>query len=195
VPTVTGLRALARERVAVELDGAPWRTLPAEPVVQSGIRCGCELDRPTARRLARELRRFRALAVAGRALRHRDLSTRALATRLRQANVSPGAGREALDTLSRAGIVDDRRFALSRAETLARHGYGDEAIRADLERQGVSGELLTEALAELEPEADRARELVLRRGAGAKTARFLASKGFSGDAVEGALGADFANWP
>ena len=195
MPTVTGLRAVARRRVAVELDGAPWRTFPVEPVVRSGIRCGGELDRPTARRLARELRRFEALAVAGKALRHRDLSEQGLAARLGRAKVSPGAGREALETLTRAGLVDDRRFALSRAAALAERGHGDEAIRADLERQGVSGGLVTEALAGLEPEADRARELVHRRGAGARTARFLAARGFGGDAVEAALGAGFANWP
>jgi SOS response regulatory protein OraA/RecX len=195
VPTVTALRTVARARVAIELDGSPWRTLPAEPVVRSGIRCGCELDRATARQLARELRRFDALAIAGRALRHRDLSTRALAARLGRANVSPDVRREALEALTRAGLVDDRRFALSRAAALADRGYGDEAIRADLERHGVSCELLAEALAGLEPEADRARELVQRRGAGARTARFLAARGFGGDAVEAALGAGFANWP
>jgi SOS response regulatory protein OraA/RecX len=195
VPTVTALRAVARGRVAVELDGSPWRTLPAEPVVCAGIRQGLELDRATARRLARELRRFEALAVAARALRHRDMPPQALEARLRRANVADRAGREAVETLARAGLVDDRRFALSRAASLAGRGYGDEAIRADLEGQGVSRELLGEALAELEPEADRARELVRRGGAGAKTARFLASKGFGGDAVEAALGAGFANSP
>ena len=195
MPTITGLRARPCGRVAVELDGTAWRTLPAEPVVRAGLRVGGELDRPTARRLRRELRRVEALAVAARSLRTRDLSSQALAERLRRANVAPAMGREAVSALGRAGVVDDRRFAGSRAAALAERGYGDAPIAADLERQGVPGELQAEAVGGLEPEADRARELVRRRGGGAKTARFLASKGFGEEALEAALGADFANSP
>ena len=181
MPTITGLRARPCGRVAVELDGTAWRTLPAEPVVRAGLRVGGKLDRPTARRLRRELRRVEALAVAARSLRTRDLSSQALAERLRRANVAPAMGREAVSALGRAGVVDDRRFAGSRAAALA--------------EQGVPGELQAEAVGGLEPEADRARELVRRRGGGAKTARFLASKGFGEEALEAALGADFANSP
>jgi SOS response regulatory protein OraA/RecX len=195
VPVVTALRAQRPSRVIVELDGTTWRTLPAEPVVRAGLRVGCELDRPTARRLARELRRFEAFAVAGRSLRHGDLSSQALEARLRRAKVAEATGRQAVEALERAGVVDDRRFAVARASALAGRGYGDVAIRDDLERRGISGGLLEEALAELEPEPDRARELVRRRGADAKTARLLAARGFAGDAVEAAFGADFANSP
>jgi SOS response regulatory protein OraA/RecX len=195
MPTVTGLRARPRGRVAVELDGGVWRTLPAEPVVRAGLRVGCELDRTTARRLRRELRRVEALAVATGSLRVRDLSSQALAERLRRANVAPELRKEAVSALERVGVVDDLRFATSRASALAARGYGDAAILADLERQGVPGELHADALAPLDPETDRAREVVRRRGGGAKTARFLASKGFGEEAREAALGADFANGP
>lgn len=192
---VTALRAEPRGRVAVDLDGSAWRTLPAEPVVRSGLRVGCELDRATARRLRRELRRSEALAVGTRSLRVRDLSSRALDERLERANVAPAARRDAVAALERGGAVDDRRLAVSRAAALAERGYGDAAIAADLERRGVSGELSREALARLEPEAERARDLARRRGGGEKTARFLASKGFGEEALEAALGAGFANSP
>jgi SOS response regulatory protein OraA/RecX len=195
VAVVTALRAQPRGRLAVDLDGAAWRTLPAEPVLRAGVRVGSELDRPTARRLRRELRRAEALAVAGRSLRAHDLSTRSLEERLRRRNVSPDARRDALGALERAGVVDDRRFASSRALALAGRGYGDAAIAADLERRGIAPEVTADALAALAPEAERAREVVATRGAGAKTARFLTARGFGGDAVEAAFGADFANGP
>ena len=38
MPTVTGLHPERRDRVRVELDGAPWRTLPAAAVVSAGLR-------------------------------------------------------------------------------------------------------------------------------------------------------------
>ena len=82
MPTVTRLLDDGRGRVAVELDGAPWRTLPVDVVARAGVVEGRALDRPTLRLLRKELRRAEALAVAGRALRRQDLSERGMAERL-----------------------------------------------------------------------------------------------------------------
>src|SRR5438270_1784854 len=173
MPVVTALRAETRARVAVELDGDLWRTLPAEPVVRAGLRVGCKLDRPAARRLRRELRAAEALAVAARALRARDLPAHEVDERLTRAHVAPAIRREALGALARAGAVGDHRFATARGGALGARGYGDAAIAADLERRGVPDELRADALAGLEPEADRACALARERGRGPKTARFL----------------------
>lgn len=187
---MTALREDRRGRVAVELDGAAWRTVPIDVVVRAGLAEGRALDRPALRLLRRELRRAEALAVAGRALRTRDMSTRRLAERLERA-VDPAAAKESLAALAGAGLVDDGRFAHNRAEGMAGRGYGDAAIRHDLERQGVVAELAEAALAELEPEVDRARRLLERRGQGVKTARYLATKGFGEEALELASGPGF----
>jgi SOS response regulatory protein OraA/RecX len=195
MPTVTRLRDDRRGRVAVELDGAPWRTLPVDVVARSGLAEGRALDRPALRLLRHELRRADALAVAGRALRRRDLSERGIAERLARASVAPDVVEESLAVLSRAGLVDDARFARTRAGSLAERGYGDAAIRHDLERQGVATEVIQEALESLEAEGERARRVVERRGPGPSTARYLASKGFGEDALEAAAGADFAPDP
>ena len=195
MPTVTGLREDRRGRVAVELDGSPWRTLPADVVVRAGISCGRALDRPALRQLRRELRRAEALAVAGRALRARDLSARELELRLEQRAVSPSAAEESLAALSAAGLVDDARLAENRAESLAGRGYGNAAIRHDLERRGVGADLVEAALGGLEPEAERAGRIVARRGTGAGTARYLAGKGFGEEVLEQAAGGDFGHHP
>ena len=195
MPTVTGLREDRRGRVAVELDGSPWRTFPADVVVRAGISRGRALDRPALRQLRRELRRAEALAVAGRALRARDLSARELALRLEQRAVSPSASEESLAVLSAAGLVDDARLAENRAESLAGRGYGNAAIRHDLERRGVGADLVEAALGGLEPEAERAGRIVARRGTGAGTARYLAGKGFGEEVLEQAAGGDFGHHP
>jgi SOS response regulatory protein OraA/RecX len=195
VPTITALRERRRGRIAVELDGSPWRELPASVVAGAGLAQGLALDRPALRRLRRELRREEALALATRALRNRDLSTRRLAERLEGAAVAPAAVEASVATLARAGLVDNGRFAANRAAGLAERGYGDAAIRHDLRRQGVDPELVQTTVEALEPESTRAQRLVVRRGPGPRTARFLASKGFGEDALEAALGADFANDP
>ena len=186
MPTVTALRAGRRGRVAVELDGSPWRVMPADVVARAGLVEGRRLDRPALRLVRRELRRAEALQAAGRALRHRDLSRRRLAERLERA-VPPAAAAESLATLERAGLVDDARVARMRAESLAGRGYGDEAIRHRLRAEGLPDE----AVEELDPEVERARPLIERRGPGPRTARYLAARGFGEEAVEAALGAAF----
>jgi len=195
VPTVTRLAVERRGRVAVELDGKSWRTLPVDVVARAGLTEGRALDRAALRLLRHELRRAEALGVAGRALRRQDLSKRGIAERLARASVAPAAVEESLAVLTRAGLVDDARFAGTRAGNLAERGYGDAAIRHDLGRQGVAPEVIQQALESLEAEAERARRLVERRGPGVKTARNLASKGFGEEALEAAAGADFAPEP
>jgi SOS response regulatory protein OraA/RecX len=191
VPTVTRLRADRRGRVAVELDGAAWRTIPVDVVVRAGLAEGRVLERADLRLLGRELRRAEALLVATRALRGRDMSEQRLSERLERAAVAPAVVEESIGVLARAGLVDDARFAHNRAEGLAGRGYGDEAIRHDLAQQGVCGDLVEQALEGLEPERDRAGRIVARRGRGAKTARYLASKGFGQETLEAAEAANF----
>jgi SOS response regulatory protein OraA/RecX len=142
------------------------------------------LDRETARLLARELRRTEALGVAVRALRHRDLSRSRLEERLRERGAAGHARAEALETLERAGLVDDERVAAGRAEGLAGRGFGDAAIREALEREGLAASHVEGALAALVPEPERAREWLVRRGPGPRTLRWLAAKGFDAESLE-----------
>ena len=147
------MREQPRGRVEVDLDGAPWRLVPTDAVVRSGLVVGRILDRETARTLGRELRRADALACAARALRPRDRSRRALEHRLTMAGVPARARGDALDLLERTGLVDDARVAATRAESLAERGFGDAAIRYDLEREGIAGDLIEEAVGGLRARA------------------------------------------
>ena len=192
-PRVTALRPERRGRIAVELDGERWRTIPADVAATVGLVVGRELDRPALRELRRALRRSDALASAAKALRHRDVSSAGLTQRLEAAAVAPAARADALEVLARAGLVDDERFAERRADALAERGFGNEAILHDLERQGVPAELRKHAVATLDDEAVRARGIVARRGPGPKTARYLAAKGFGEDALEAALDGSVAD--
>ncbi len=126
-----------------------------------------------------------ALEQALRALRFRDRSAAELETRLEQRGVAAAEREQALATLERIGYVDDERFARTRAEQLAARGSGDALIRYDLEGRGLAAEHVETALAALNPERERAAEIAERRGRTVKTARYLASRGFDADALEG----------
>jgi regulatory protein len=195
MPVVTGLRELRGGKVAVELDGARWRTLPIDVVARVRLGVGEELGRPRLRELARELRRARAVDTALRAVSRREQSAAELDRRLRRRGFAPGLREETLNRLERVGLVDDERYALRRAESLADRGQGDEAIRWRLARDGVPEELAARAVEALPPEPERARRVVAARGPGPRTARELARRGFGEDAVEAALGPFVADAP
>jgi regulatory protein len=181
---VTALRAERPGVVAVELDGAPWRTIPADVVIGTGLAVGAVLDRADLRRLRAALRRSEALGRATAIVARRSVSTHALDERLAAAGVAAPERNEAIATLSRAGYLDDERLAAARAATLAGRGAGDDAIRADLERRGVGRADVERALASLPPEAERAREILAERGRTAATALRLARKGFTAETLE-----------
>jgi regulatory protein len=189
VPKVTALYPERRDRVRVELDGEPWRTLPAGAVVAVGLLVGTVLDRERARDLRRAVRRSEALRDAAAALSRRDHSAAGLGAVLEQRGLAAPERREAVETLARLGYVDDARFAARRAATLAARGHGDEAIRFDLDRQGLDHEQVEVALATLDPERERASAIAARTSDPLpKTARRLATKGFSAESIESALG-------
>jgi regulatory protein len=193
MPVVTALRSAGRHRVAVEVDGAPWRVLQLEPVVAAGLEVGMELDRERARRLRRELRRVQARDAALDALRHREHTEATLRARLDRRQLDPRERDAAIETMKRAGLVDDARVARGRAAALAARGSGDLHIRDDLERRGVVREQIDEALGAIAPELERVRAIVAREGASARTLRRLAAKGFTPESLE-AVVADQAGW-
>jgi len=182
--TVTALRERKRGKVEVELDGEPWRVLPATVVVRAELRVGRRLDRESARLLARELRRDKALARATRALASRDRSRGELEARLNAAGVSDTARDEALGSLEAAGLLDDARVAGSRARELARRGYGNAAIRSDLRLRRIASETIAAAVEELEPEAERAVRALNGKERTPAMLRRLVSRGFSRDTIE-----------
>jgi SOS response regulatory protein OraA/RecX len=188
VAVVTGLRELRGGRVAVELDGARWRTLPLDVAARVRLGAGEELDRPRLRELACELRRARALDAALRAIARREQTAAELDSRLRRRRVAPSLRAETVERLAAAGLLDDERYALRRAESLAERGHGDASITWRLARDGVSAEAAAAAVAALPGELERARRLVEARGAGHRTARELTRRGFGEDAVQEALG-------
>ena len=198
MPTVTALRPARPGRVLVELDGEPWRNVSLEVAARSGLELGLELDRMHLRTLGRELRRGEALDAGAKALARRERSERELRSILERKGVRERERNEAVATLRRHGVLDDVRFAHARASAFAERGLGDGAIAFRLEREGIDPDASASALAALEPECDRARRLAERRGTGARTARWLAGRGFTPESIDAAVspaGRALDQWP
>ena len=157
-------------------------------VVRCGLRAGLELDRPLLRSLRRELRYAEAMAIASRALRRHDVSTKRLTERLARAGVAPRAGKSAVGALLEARILDDARVAGARARVLAERGWGDAAIAARLEAEGIAGDDASRAIGALPPEAFRAAEVAARVPDRHRAWTLLARRGFDESTIENVVG-------
>jgi len=131
-----------------------------------------------------------AYEAALRALHHRDRTELEIEEQLRARGFSDDDRSRALETLRRTGLVDDERFARSRASSLSERGAGNTLIRARLAEAGVASDLVDGALDAVEEEVARARRIVERRGASPKTARYLYGKGFSDEAIRTVIAED-----
>lgn len=128
-----------------------------------------------------------------RALRHRDLSAQELVQRLAARGFGESEIEETIETLVRTGLVDDGRFAGSRARSLAGRGAGDTFIRYELRRAGIALDVVEDMVQTIEPELERARLIVERRGESPKTARYLRGKGFSDETIRAVVALRTAN--
>jgi regulatory protein len=133
--------------------------------------------------------RSTALEAATAALARRDRSAADLTAYLERRGTPPEEASRAVARLQEAGYVNDARYATARAAALADRGYGDEGVRLELHRDGVSDDEIEAALAELAPEPERAVAALRRAKTPLAAARRLAGKGFSADAIESALAA------
>ena len=70
---------------------------------------------------------------------------------------------EIVRRLRRAGLLDDRRYASARAEALNRRGVSGRGIRARLAAKGVAREVIEQALAGLDADAELVAALRLAR--------------------------------
>ncbi len=184
MPEITGIRELSASEVLVELDGAAWRKLPLTVAARAGLSPGKRLERADLRLLGRELRRAEALAKAARMLSRRPLPRALLEDRLEQKGIAPAARAEAVEALEEAHYLNDRAYALGRAESLADRGYGDAAIRYILEQERVGSELADAALDALSPEIDRAYAIARSIPDRTRLLARLARRGFDPDVIE-----------
>lgn len=107
-----------------------------------------------------------ARAICLRMLTNRPCTRAELATELRKRNVPDSAAAAVLERLDHVGLVDDREFAASWVERQRRtRGLSRRALATELRRKGVGDEEVSEAVAVVSDDDERARaaELVARK--------------------------------
>ena len=151
---------------------------PPTPIAARG-KVGAAVNPPTVKAKAVSL------------LAQREYSRQELSDKLTAADASPEEVEQALAQLAAKGLVDDARVV----ETLVNRRsskLGASRLRQELQAKGVSADMVAETMAELKgTELARAQgvwqkkfgQLASAASERNKQARFLASRGFSGDVV------------
>ena len=134
------------------------------------------------------------ISLKGRALRllsGREHSRAELERKLAQFEEEPGALAKALDDLQAKGFINEQRVVESVLNRRAAK-LGTARIRQELQSKGLAPEAVQDAVAQLRvTEVERAREVWRKKfgepatdaAARGKQRRFLASRGFGGDAI------------
>jgi len=141
----------------------------------------------------------KARAVAVALLARRDFASKELREKLDVKGFAPAATAALIAELTRAGVLNDERYAHNYVAYRAARGQGPIRIAAELRRRGLPEELIEAALAS-GPDWSALAGKVFRAKFGpqppaswaqrARQARFLQYRGFSSDHIRSAIGAD-----
>lgn len=191
MPEVTRLRE-KRGRVMVEVDGEFYAEIDSSVAEERGLVEGFDVPDKELREICRDGERALAMRRAFNLLSYRSRSRGEVRERLVSRHGHSGEVVEVvLERLTELGYLDDGEFARSVASQKA-DKYGPRRVSADLEKAGVSRELVREVVEEEfagRDETQEAREAALGRynrgatGGGDALARkvygFLARRGYS----------------
>jgi regulatory protein len=136
-------------------------------------------------------------ASALRLLARRDFATGELRQKLEQQGYDSALVAQSLTELTRAGYLNDARYAQNYVNWHGERGEGPLRIEADLTAMSVAPDLIQAAMAHAPDWKTKARDLRNRRFGPeppktwpekAKQSRFLQYRGFSSDHIRAALG-------
>ena len=140
-----------------------------------------------------------ARAIATALLARRDFASKELSEKLDAKGFTPAATEVVIADLTRAGLLNDERFAQNYVASHARRGQGPVRIAAELRRSGLEANLIDAALAAGPDWSALARKVCQAKfglqppdswTARARRARFLQYRGFSSDHIRAATGVE-----
>ena len=161
--SVLTLRPGKNNKVHLLLDGEYAMTADSDFVAFSGLYDNMILDDEALADLQGKVNARRAFNKASDLLALRDHSEKELLQKLRQKGFADGA-EEATEKLKSYGYLDDSRFALRFAQELQRvKHYGKKRIEQELYRKGISREVVSDTLEQLDFDEDALPALIERK--------------------------------
>ncbi len=148
---ITDIKSRRHRFSALFLDGEPT-LIDTETLLLSGYNVGDSIDDEQLHELTLASQRNRAYEKALYLLEYRAHSRKELFTKLR--SVFPDEVCEhAIERVEELGLIDDFKFAEDFAEELfERKGFGERRVRLELEKRGISRDIVDDVLEDYDPE-------------------------------------------
>lgn len=205
MPEITAINPSPRRegRYEIFVDGARFAAVSVDTIGRLKLRIRGEVDAQTLAEIERDAQALATLDRAMNMLDFRARSTRDLRRQLLKKGEPEAFVDEALEKLTRAGVLDDASYAkvFTRAKTSSQ-GFGKRRISMELSKRGISREVsapaINQALEEeeinekdiLEKAAQKKLRTLERYDPETKKRRlyaYLARRGFSSEDISKAL--------
>lgn len=137
-------------------DGELIMTLTEDAVIEAGLKTGMPLDTDALDEIERRVMLTRAKHKAYSYLSYGDMSEKKLYDKLTRAGFDSDTASECVNAVKAQGFVDNTRYALSLARSMANSKlYGVRRIENELRTRGISAEDIEYALSELDTDFDQ----------------------------------------
>ncbi|HVX58585.1 MAG TPA: RecX family transcriptional regulator [Candidatus Saccharimonadales bacterium] len=183
------------ERVSIFVDEKYEFSLSLDELVRYGLKNGAELDKADVKKYKKISEDGKLRARSLEWLLNRPHSTREFKDYLYRKKADADLGQKLIDEFTKKGYLDDAKFASWFIELQGRRNKSHRAIRAELLKKGISGEILDNVL-EAEPIdeqqslkelIDKKRRLSRYKNDELKLKQYLTRQGFSYSDVNEAL--------
>lgn len=191
-----------KERFYLKIEGMDSLIVSAETIVKYGLAVGKEVDAEYLASLIKEDEKKRAVDASFNLLSYTQRSRKELSGRLKLKKFSQAAIEHALARLTELGYLNDTVFARNLLQIRRAQAKGDELIRFEMKRKGISNDIINETLREnrvspqaeaelILPMARKKLKLMSKSSKGAAPAQrlmgFLARRGYSVETTRNVL--------
>ena len=136
-------------------DGELFMTLTEDAVIEAGLKAGLEIDENELLRIEKRVLLSKAKQKAYTYLSYGDMSEKKLFEKLTRAGFDAEISALCIDAVKEQGFIDNTRYALSLARTMANSKlYGPRRIENELKQRGISGDDIEYAISELDTDFD-----------------------------------------
>ncbi|MBI2009419.1 RecX family transcriptional regulator [Candidatus Saccharibacteria bacterium] len=194
---ITAIRPQVRnpERVSIFLDGKYSFSLSLDELLREKLKNGDEIDQAAEKKFKKISADGKLRARTLEWLLNRPRSTRELRDYLYRKKAEPEIINSLVEEFSAKSYLDDAKFAVWLVELQKRRGKSDLAIKSELFKKGLSGELVDEIMrggendevARLKAVIAKKQKLTRYKNDPQKLTKYLTSQGFSWNLIKECL--------
>ena len=151
---IQSLKALSSDFVQIVFEDGTEETLAVDLISKYHLHCGADISPDRLSEMTLESESLRARDRALFLLSYRAHSAKELRDKLLHKGFSQSAVEQTISWMTERAYLDDSRFASELAFTYLRKGFGKRRVYSEMVRRGISRDIITLILADLDTDFD-----------------------------------------